>query len=226
RVFSLFEATALTITRVRLQLFRLAPSRVRPWLFRLCGTRYSPDSQVKRMFLLRHDSCSEKLRWTLDLSGEAFDEVSVSIFATRATAMFHSLGASEKLPLISTSEGHGGTRDPAVLVERLSKARWRAWMYPEGARELELKLENDFARAAMHVAYAYLFQKDMWRETTMEMLSRGLPWWQRLLMPTLGVGAVSAVNDMNGRARLTEEMPGNMRIVERTFRRETCLAIS
>lgn len=43
--------------------------------------------------------------------------------------------------------------------ERLSKARWRAWMYPEGARELELKLENDFGQAAMHVACAYLFQQ-------------------------------------------------------------------
>lgn len=32
-------------------------------------------------------------------------------------------------------------------------------MYPEGARELELKLENDFGRAAMHVACAYLFQQ-------------------------------------------------------------------
>lgn len=32
-------------------------------------------------------------------------------------------------------------------------------MYPEGARELELKLENDFGPAAMHVACAYLFQQ-------------------------------------------------------------------
>lgn len=32
-------------------------------------------------------------------------------------------------------------------------------MYPEGARELELKLESDFGRAAMHVACAYLFQQ-------------------------------------------------------------------
>lgn len=30
--------------------------------------------------------------------------------------MFHSLGAREKLPLISTSEDRVGTRDPAVLI--------------------------------------------------------------------------------------------------------------
>lgn len=47
RVFWLFEATTLTITRARLQLFSSAPSRLRPWLFRFCGARYSPDSQVR-----------------------------------------------------------------------------------------------------------------------------------------------------------------------------------
>ena len=36
--------------------------------------------------------------------------------------MFHSLGASEDLPLISTSEGHGGAKDPAVLIGEPSEA--------------------------------------------------------------------------------------------------------
>lgn len=62
RVLWLFEATSLTLTRVRLQLFRLAPPRLRPWLFRLCGARYSPDSQVRvndhhhpKTFVLTHE---------------------------------------------------------------------------------------------------------------------------------------------------------------------------
>lgn len=36
--------------------------------------------------------------------------------------MFHSLGASDNLPLISTSEDHGGARDPAVLIGESSEA--------------------------------------------------------------------------------------------------------
>lgn len=46
-----------------------------------------------------------------------------------------------------------------MATEHLSKARWRAWMYPEGAHELEHKFEQAFGTAAMGVAYAYLFEK-------------------------------------------------------------------
>lgn len=53
------------------------------------------------------------------------------------------------------------------------------------------------------------------RQETLEMLSRGLPYWQQLLMPTLGAGVLS---NINARLVLTEEMPGNIRIVDSTFR--------
>lgn len=48
---------------------------------------------------------------------------------------------------------------PYAFLEHLSKARWRAWMYPEGAHELETKFELEFGAAAMGVAFAYLCQK-------------------------------------------------------------------
>ncbi|CAM9592135.1 unnamed protein product, partial [Ectocarpus sp. 8 AP-2014] len=86
-------------------------------------------------------------------------------------------------------------------------------MYPEGAHELEKELEHVFGQAVMSVAYAYLFQKEMRRET-IKMFSRGLPLWQRLLMPTLGVGLV---NTMNERLRLEGGIRSNMKTIEKTF---------
>lgn len=58
-------------------------------------------------------------------------------------------------------------------------------MYPEGARELEIKLENDFGRAAMHVAYAYLFQQvftycSLLQERHLALLPKyGMPYYDR-----------------------------------------------
>lgn len=39
------------------------------------------------------------------------------------------------------------------------KARWRAWLYPEGARELEEMFEIEFGQAALRVAYAFIFEE-------------------------------------------------------------------
>ncbi|CAB1110646.1 unnamed protein product [Ectocarpus sp. CCAP 1310/34] len=128
--------------------------------------------------------------------------------------MYHSLGADDSLPVISTNEGRGESlKTVPALMEHLSTARWRAWMYPEGAHELEKELEQAFGQAVMRVVYAYLFQEGM-RSKTIKMFSRGLPLWQRLLMPTLGVGLV---NTMNNRLRLEGGIRSNMKIIEKTF---------
>ncbi|CAM9590242.1 unnamed protein product [Ectocarpus sp. 4 AP-2014] len=141
-------------------------------------------------------------------------QVPVAIFLARPTAMYHSLGADDSLPVISTNEGRGQSlKTVPALMEHLSTARWRAWMYPEGAHELEKELEHAFGQAVMSVAYAYLFQKEM-RSETLKMFSRGLPLWQRLLMPTLGAGLV---NTMNERLRLEGGIRGNMKTIEKTF---------
>ena len=54
-----------------------------------------------------------------------------------------------------------------------------------------------------------LFQE--MRPETMEMLARGLPLWQRLLLPMLGAGV------LNDHLRIAGSVSANMRIVERTF---------
>lgn len=53
------------------------------------------------------------------------------------------------------------------------------------------------------------------RRETIEMFSRGLPLWQRLLVPTLVPGVVCAMEE---RFRLKEEMSANMKVIEKTFR--------
>lgn len=57
------------------------------------------------------------------------------------------------------------------------------------------------------------YSQEMHRET-MEMFSRGLPLWQRLLVPTLAPGLMSTMSEG---LRLTEQISANMRIVERAF---------
>lgn len=49
---------------------------------------------------------------------------------------------------------------------------------------------------------------------TMEILSRGLPLWQRMLVPTLAPGVMLTMSDG---LRLKEALSANMRIVEKTF---------
>ena len=55
--------------------------------------------------------------------------------------------------------------------------------------------------------------QEMHKET-MQMFSRGLPLWQRMLVPTL---ASRAALKMSGGVGLTEALSANMRIVEGTF---------
>ncbi|CAN0311885.1 unnamed protein product, partial [Pylaiella littoralis] len=213
RLVALIDEAAVAITKARLWLWNYIPSSLRPWACRFLGTRYSPGSQANRIFVLRHSNYSERLRWVLELSGEEFHEVPVAIFFERSTAMYHSLGAGEVLPVISTSGGRGGFKTIPRLMEHLSKERWRTWMYPVGAHELESKFEQAFGQAAMNVACTYLFQQEMYHET-MEMLSRSLPLWQKLVVQTLGAGVVSTTNE---RLRLTETLSANVKIIERTF---------
>lgn len=52
------------------------------------------------------------------------------------------------------------------------------------------------------------------RSETIKMFSRGLPLWQRLLMPTLGV---VLVNTMNERLRLEGGIRSNIKTIEKTF---------
>lgn len=52
----------------------------------------------------------------------------------------------------------------------------------------------------------------------MEMFSRGLPLWQRMLVPTLAPGVMSTMSEG---LRFTEALSANMRIVERTFGYDT-----
>lgn len=52
------------------------------------------------------------------------------------------------------------------------------------------------------------------RRETMKMFSRGLPLWQRLLMPTLGAGLVDTMKE---RLRVEGRIWSNMKTIEKTF---------
>lgn len=68
---------------------------------------------------------------------------------------------------------------------------------------------------AFHHLWNRLGAQEM-QPKTMEMFSRGLPLWQKLLMPILGAGVIST---MNQRFVFTEEISANMTVVYDTFRR-------
>lgn len=40
----------------------------------------------------------------------------MAIFAARPTAMYHSLGAYDQLPLVFTRDGHGGVQKPRIVL--------------------------------------------------------------------------------------------------------------
>ena len=47
-------------------------------------------------------------------------QVPVAVFLTKPTAIYHSLGASESLPIVSTSEGRGGIKTVPALMGEIS----------------------------------------------------------------------------------------------------------
>ncbi|CAM9759663.1 unnamed protein product, partial [Scytosiphon promiscuus] len=213
-LLELFVAIAIAITKARLFVWKLVPLNLRPRLSRVLRTWLSSGRQANTIFLLRHSNDSEKLRWVLELSGEDFREVPVAIFLARSAALYRSLGAGDKLPVISGSEDRGDTiKTVPAFIEHLSKARWRAWMYPEGSHELEDRFQKTLGPAAMNVALSYLFHKDMERGT-MEMFSKGLPLWQKALVRVLWGGLAASMNE---RLKNTQDVSSNLRVVEKIF---------
>lgn len=48
----------------------------------------------------------------------------MAIFAASPTALYHSLGATDKLPLMHSSDGRGGFKDPGVVMGERLDARF------------------------------------------------------------------------------------------------------
>lgn len=53
----------------------------------------------------------------------AWRQVPVAVFLARPTALYHSLGASERLPIVSTSEGRGGLQTVPALTGKIPRLR-------------------------------------------------------------------------------------------------------